>query len=167
MLMLLCSMLSSCNLTYCYSMEWNSTTETYTSYMVCWCHLHSPSDGSCSMNGSDYEPPDQTKNAEERRRRFRELETSSRDGTINVTICDDLLWGRSWELWSVYHWWEPPERIPFPLPCCYGDHCGQWQVWVVHGFTSNFITTNYGSIPSLGPFMICMWLTYNLHVTCT
>jgi len=42
------------------------------------------------MNGSDYEPPDQTKNAEERRKRFRELETSSRDGTINITICDDL-----------------------------------------------------------------------------
>jgi len=59
--------------------------------MVCGCCLHSPSDGSCSVNGSDYESPDQTKNAVERRRRFRELQTTSSNGNISITICEDSL----------------------------------------------------------------------------
>ena len=43
------------------------------------------------MTGSDYESPNQDKNAVERRRQFRKLQTTSRDGTINLTICDDTL----------------------------------------------------------------------------
>jgi len=41
------------------------------------------------VTGSDYESPNQTKNAVERRRQFRKLQTTSTDGTISITICDD------------------------------------------------------------------------------
>ena len=43
------------------------------------------------MTGSDYESPNQTKNAVERRRRFNTSATISRDGNISITICDDSL----------------------------------------------------------------------------
>ena len=69
--------------------------------MVCWCCLHYPSDGSCSVTGSDYESLNQTKNAKERRSRFHELQTTSRDGNINITICDDSL-GEDPESFEVY-----------------------------------------------------------------
>jgi len=43
------------------------------------------------MTGSDYESPNQTKKAVERRRQFLELQTTSREGNISITICDDSL----------------------------------------------------------------------------
>ena len=59
--------------------------------MLCLCHcLHYLTGGdSCSVTGSDYVHPSQVALASSRRRRFNAGTTTSRDGNIMITICDD------------------------------------------------------------------------------
>ena len=108
------------------------------------------------MTGSDYESPDQTKNSVERRRRFHELQTTSRDGNISITICDDSI-EEDPESFEVYITDENPQNAFFfpyrvaMVTIVDNDKC-EWCMVVQATLLQQTMVVYHHS----APFMICM-----------
>jgi len=108
------------------------------------------------MTGSDYESLNQTKNAVERQRRFNASTTTSRDGNIIITICDDSL-DEDPESFEVYITDEKPQNaFLFPyrvatVTIVDNDKC-EWCMVVQATLLLQTMVVYHHS----APFMICM-----------